>query len=312
MKVVFFGTSAFGIPSLDALKKSSHQILSVITTLDKPQGRNLKLKASPVKDWAQFNNLPYLEVSKRSISQLSSMIRGLGADLFIVISFGLMLPKDLIETPKLMTLNVHSSLLPRYRGAAPIHWALLNGDKETGITVMRLVEKLDSGDILSQEKTVISAQDDIVSLDNRLSHLGSRTLLQAIQMLEKGTAVFTPQEESRSSYARKINKEDGHIVWNRSANEIVNSVRALRSWPKCYSFFEGKRLLVLDAEATLEENRNRFTPGSITHVSQGVGVEVAAADRLVRIKTVQLEGKKALPVGEFLKGFAMTQGQSLE
>ncbi len=312
MKVVFFGTSAFGVPSLELLKKSSHEVLSIVTTLDKPQGRNLKLKASPIKDWAQRNNLPYIEVSKKSLPQLSLMIRDLGADLFVVISFGLLLPKELIETPKFMTLNVHSSLLPRYRGAAPIHWALMNGDQETGVTVIRLVEKLDAGDILLQEKTKIKPEDDIVSLDLRLSQLGAQALLGTIQKIEEGTAAFTPQEEKLSTYARKINKEDGHIVWNRPADEIANRVRALKNWPKCYNFYEGKRLLVLDVELTAEENRSRFVPGSITHVSQGVGVEVAAADRLVRIKTLQLEGKKALPAGEFLNGFTIVQGQSLE
>ena len=312
MKIVFFGTSSFGLPSLEALKKSPHQILSIVTTLDKPQGRDLKLKASPVKDWAQRNDYSYLEVSGKNILQLSSMLRALDADLFIVISFGLIFPKELIETPRLMTLNVHSSLLPKYRGAAPIHWALLNGDPETGVTVMRMAQKLDTGDILLQEKTPIGTADDIVTLEDRLSLLGAESLLKATQMLEEGKASFTPQEESRSSSVRKITKEDGHIDWKCSGLQIINKVRALKSWPKCFNFFGGKRLIILEAELTAEENLKRYSPGTITHVSSGVGVEVASADRLVRIKKLQLEGKKPLVASEFLKGFSISEGQILE
>lgn len=312
MRIVFFGTSTFGLPSLEALRRSSHQILSIVTTLDKPKGRHLKLKASPIKHWAQLHDFPYVEVSKKSILQLSSMIRNFDADLLVVISFGLILPKDLIESPKLMTINVHSSLLPKYRGAAPIHWALMNGDTETGVTIMRMVEKLDAGDILLQKKTTIETEEDILSLDSRLSQLGADALLEAIQRLEHGTLTFTSQDETQSTTARKISKEDGHIEWNQPALQIVHWIRALKNWPKSFNFYGGKRILVLDAEVTSEENKNRFSPGTITHLSQGVGIEVAAADRLVRIKTLQLEGKKPLSASEFLKGFAMSPGQFLE
>ncbi len=305
MNIVFFGTSAFGLPSLEALKKSSHKLLSVITTLDKPQGRTLKLKASPVKGWAQKNDFPYLEVSKKSITQLPSMLQDLGADLFIVISFGLILPKELLEVPKLMALNLHASLLPRYRGPAPIHWALINGDAETGVTVMRMVEKLDAGDILLQKKTALLPNDDITSLEKRLSLLGAEALLEA-------KPIFTPQDESLASYARKLTKEDGHIVWDRPAVEIINRLRALKSWPKSYSFYEGKRILVIEAEITREENKGHYPTGSLVTASQEQGIQVAAADRLVAIKRLQLEGKKPLEAAEFLKGFLLKSGQILE
>src|SRR3989338_2747946 len=178
------------------------------------------------------------------------MIRNLDADLLIVISFGLILPKDLIESPKLMTINVHSSLLTKYRGAAPIHWALMNGDTETGVTIMRMVEKLDAGDILLQKKTTIGTEEDILSLDSRLSQLGADALLEAIQRLERGTVTFTPQDEAQSTTARKILKEDGHIEWNRPALQVIHWIRALKNWPKSFNFYAGKRILVLDAEVT--------------------------------------------------------------
>ena len=312
MKIVFFGTSSFGLPSLEALKSSPHEITSVVTTLDKPQGRSLKLKASPVKDWAQKNNIPYLEISKKNIVDLSRLLRELHADLFVVISFGLILPKALLDTPKLMALNVHASLLPKYRGAAPMHWAMMNGDSETGVAVMRMTETLDTGDILLQMKSELGPAEDILSLENRLGALGAKALLESIEQLENKKAVFTPQERSRSSYARKITKEDGHIQWGRPSAEIFNWFRALKAWPKSYSFYAGKRLIILSMDILTEENNKKFAAGTIVSAVPERGILIASADRLIKVDRLQLEGKKPLEAVEFLKGFSIKAGQILE
>ncbi len=312
MKIIFFGTSSFGILSLDALKQSTHQLLSIVTTPDKPQGRELKFKASPVKAWAQKNDLPYLEIAKKNPEHLPATLRSFGADIFVVISFGLILSRELLEVPKITALNVHSSLLPRYRGAAPIHWAMMNGDPETGVTIMRMTEKLDTGDILLQKKTPIMPEDDIVSLERKLSELGAQALLDAIAQIERGKAVFAPQKEEHASYARKITKEDGHILWSRPAAQVVNHIRALKSWPKSYAFYEGKRLLILGAVQTGEQRPANVPDGTILRSSQQNGIDVVTKDGVISVKQLQLEGKKPLDVHEFLKGFVLKEGQVLE
>ena len=322
MKLVFFGTGPFGIPTLEALKKSSHRILSVVSSSDKPQGRQRELQSSPVKEWAVRHNIPVFDaVDLNSLSSLRHL-QDFGAELWVVIDFGIILTRALLEIPN-FALNVHSSLLPRHRGAAPVVWALLSGDTQTGVTVMRMTEKLDAGDILIQKKEPIFPDENVVSLEKKLQALGAEALLEGIEKLEKGNPVFLPQDESKASYARKLKKADGAIDWKRPASQIVNQVRALLEWPGSYCFYKGKRLIVLDVGAPPRGCPGRaqgpaptadimVSPGTILKASPKEGLWVAAADGVLEIRQLQAEGKNPLPAKEFLKGFPLAEGQVLE
>ena len=312
MKIVFFGTSPFGLPALEAILKSNHTLCAVITTPDKPKGRNLKLSFSPVKEWALSKQIIPLEVSAKNIRSLEDDLKNIKADVFVVISFGIILPKTILEIPKITALNVHSSLLPRYRGPAPIHWALLNGDSQTGVTVMRITETLDAGDILLQRSTEISAQEDEEALHARLSQIGSDAILSALTLLEKNKASFTPQDDKLVTYARKISKEDGHLRWEEPVKAIHNRVRALSGWPGTFTFFNGKRIIFLKASLAPEVTACSAPPGHILKASMKEGIVVAARDGALRVERLQLEGRKPLEAAQFLQGFPLKAGDILE
>ncbi len=311
MKIVFFGTSAFGIPSLEAIKSSSHKILTAATAPDKPQGRHLKLQPSPVKGWALANHLPVFEHSKVNSEESLRALRALEPDLFVVISFGVILSKALLEIPKFGSLNVHPSLLPRYRGAAPLQWTLMNGDAETGVSIVRINERLDAGELVLQERTAVDPEEDIVALEARLSRIGATALLKSIDLLGTGKAFFTPQDEKAVSYARKLEKEDGHLRWDLPAVEIKNRVRAMKAWPGCYVFYKGKRILILEA-APAGNPSPGAKPGVILTASKTEGVRIAVRDGALEIRSLQAEGKKPLGAREFLNGFPLKEGHFFE
>lgn len=312
MKIVFFGTSGFGIPSLEALGASHHSLSLIVTTSDKPKGRDLKSEASIVKTWAKDHKLPCLETAEAKSAGFIEKVRQVQADIFVVISFGLILPKALLEAPKLMALNVHSSLLPRYRGAAPMHWALIHGDPETGVTVMRMTEKLDAGDIALQKKIKISPEDDIFSVEERLSRAGASALLEVLGQIEKNAAQFIPQDEAHASYARKLTKEDGQIHWKSPAREIQNRVRAMRQWPTSYTFCGGKRLIIEQIAVDDSHRLAATAPGCVLEASRDKGIRVASSDFPVEIKSLKLEGRKTLAAKDFLNGFPLKAGQLFE
>lgn len=312
MNIIFFGTGVFGLPTLDALKNSPHKILTVVTTPDKPRGRHLERQPSPVKEWALQNQLPLFQFTKINSEESIRDLKGLGADLFVVVDFGLIFSKEILGLPRLLPVNVHPSLLPRYRGAAPIHWALINGDSQTGVSIVKVVEKVDSGDILLQKQITILLDDDISTLESQLSQLGATALLQTIEKLEKGECPLTPQEEAQASTARKLTKEDGHIQWNTPAGEIRNRVRAMKVWPGSYLFYEGKRIRVGQVEFSVMEKDAGIRPGTIFLASQKEGLFVAAQDRILEVKILQLEGKKPLSAKDFLNGFPLKEGAFFE
>ncbi len=312
MKIVFFGTSSFGIPSLEALLRAGHTVAAVVTTTDKPAGRNLRVSASPVKEWAAAKNLPVIETSKESIASLEERLRTLGAEAFVVISFGVILPQNILALPSAAALNVHSSLLPRWRGPAPIHWALMNGDAETGVTVMRLAESLDTGDILVQEKVEMRDDDDERVLHERLSVLGASALVKALELIAQKKAVYTPQTHRLATYARKITKEDGRIDWEQTADVIARRVRALAGWPGSYTFLHGKRIILLKASVSFETHPAGAVPGEIMKASVPEGILVAAHKSVLNVEELQAEGRKVLSAAAFLTGYALKAGEVFE
>lgn len=311
MRLVYFGTSAFGLPSLEALGRSPHEILSVATAADKPQGRHLKLQPSPVKAWALARGFPVFPHVNVNSKEALSVLASLKPDLFVVISFGVILSKALLEIPRLGSLNVHPSLLPRYRGAAPLQWTLLNGDTETGISIVRINERLDAGDLVLQERTPVSADEDMGLLESRLSDMGASALLRSIDLVAAGKAQFTPQDEKAATYARKLEKEDGHLRWDVPAAEIRNRIRAMKAWPGACVFYEGKRILILDA-APVSGKAALARPGMILTASKPEGLKVAARDGALEILVLQAEGRKPLPAREFMNGFPLKEGRFFE
>jgi methionyl-tRNA formyltransferase len=312
LRVVFFGTGSFGVPSLDALKSSKHQIVSVVTAVDKPSGRNLQSKPTPIKEWAIANSAPlFPEIDLKSTAGMDEL-RKLDADVFVVISFGMLLPKWILAIPKIAPLNVHSSLLPRHRGAAPVHWAIIAGDAESGVTVMRMTEKLDAGDVLVQKKTPVSPDDDIVSLDSRLSKLGGEAIVEALDLLAEGKAVFVPQDDKKTSYARKFSKDDGLINWDLDAIDVHNRVRALSVWPGRYFFFEGKRVIVKKSALLLAGTVPDAAPGTVMGAAPDGGLAVTCKKGAVSLLVLQAEGRRPMSAAQFLNGFPLKAGTVLE
>ncbi len=311
MKIAFLGTGRFGLPSLDRLKNSSHELICVMSVPDKAQGRNLKLSPSPVKVWALNHEITYHDYI--SHEQASDLLKSLTPDVIVVIAFGKLLPQSLIDLPRRMTINVHSSLLPKYRGAAPIHWAILSGDKETGVTVMKMNAQLDAGDILMQRSTVIEKEDDLDALEQRLSLLGAETLLESLDCLENNKLSQTPQNPEGVSYAKKISKEDGRVDWTMSASELENRVRAFRRWPVCHTLWNGKRLLILRAHREPDSKApGSFSPGKVISATAADGLRVATGDGILRIEELQAEGRKPLAAADFLLGSTIKAGELLK
>lgn len=310
MNIVFFGSGDFGLPFLEKINQSSeHTLLTIVTAPDKPQGRSLGVRSTPVKQWARIHNVRCQELVNPISDEKLEALRALGADLFIVVSFGILLPQNLLDIPRLMTINLHGSLLPKYRGAAPIQWALWNGEPESGVSVIQLVKKLDAGDILLSKKASIKATDDSKSLSDRLSFLGAEALMEALEQLGKGEVRLTPQEEASATYARKILKEDGRIQWNRPADSIERQVRAMKPWPRAYTFYQGQRILIDEVELIIS-SVNRAAPGTIIKAAEQ-GLIVAGMSGLIKIKRLQVEGKRVLDAAEFLKGFILKEGARL-
>jgi methionyl-tRNA formyltransferase len=311
VNLVFFGTSPFGIPSLEAIAKSRHTLKAVVSTPNKPRGRSLKVQASAVKQWAADHGCAYLDFFKEHPSQTLSALKELNADVFVVISFGVILKKEVLALPRLIPVNVHASLLPKYRGASPMQAALLNGDSRTGVTVMRMIEKLDAGEIILKNSFSLDGREDIQSLEKRLADLAAASLIEALDLIEKGRPPLKPQDEKEVSYAPKIVKEDGRIRWNENAGGLGAKIRAYRGWPGSYFFFQGKRILVCAAEPLLAYAAG--VPGTVLKASAQDGLVVASGEKTaLKLEELQLEGRKAMGWKEFLRGFPLKAGDLLE
>jgi len=305
MKIIFMGTPAAAAHCLKALIEAKLEILAVISQPDKPKGRNLQLSPSPVKELALKYSLKVKTPEKIKDEAVINEIKNLAPDLIVVVAYGKLLPKELLAIPKYGAINVHASLLPKYRGAAPIQWAILNGEKETGITIMQLDAGLDTGDVLLQEKLPIDENDTAETLLMKLFKIGARLLIKATEEIQNGTIKSTRQKEAEASYARIIKKEDGLIDFSKSAEEINNQIRAMFPWPGAYIFLKGKRLKINQA-AVLNE-KEKHAPGEI--LEAGKKLIIACGTNALEIKELQLEGGKALFSENFLQGHKINKGE---
>ncbi len=298
MNIIFMGTPDFAIPSLEALLNSNHKVSAVVTVPDKPKGRGLKLSESRVKIFALKQGLKLLQPIKLKEESFISEIRSILPDLIVVVAFRI-LPKEVYSIPKYGSINLHSSLLPKYRGAAPINWALINGDTETGVTTFFLQDKVDVGNVIEQNKCPIEPDDNAGSLHDKLSLLGAEAVLSTVDLIEEssGKVPVFKQDESSASDAPKIFKENCKIDWKKSAVEIHNLVRGLSPYPGAFTILDGKIFKIF--KTALSENQSTM-PGSLSVIGKNIYASTGSGE--LEIKELQIEGKRRTTAGEFLKG----------
>ena len=319
MKVVFMGTPDFAKGVLESIYESGqHEITAVVTQPDKPKGRSDKLVACPVKEYATEKGIPVLSPVRIRNEEEISRLREYEADIFIVAAFGQILPKEILDMPKFGCINVHASLLPKYRGAAPIQWAIADEEKKTGVTIMQMDEGLDTGDIITQKEVPISDDETGESLFDKLMYEGAELLKETLVMIENGTAKHTPQNNDESSYAKIIKKEMGKIDFTKSAKSIECLVRAFTPWPGGYTYYCGKIMKIKEckvANETITDDIDRkimdtAPKGSIVKVTS-CAIYVLCGDSILEITGIQPEGKKAMSVHDFLLGNALKTGDIL-
>jgi methionyl-tRNA formyltransferase len=313
MRIIFIGTGEIGLPALHALTKArDHHVLAVVTQPDRPVGRQLKLAASPIKDAAFKLHLKIFQPEKIGSAASVAQLKYLRPDLIVVAAYGQILTKDILHLPNYGCLNIHASLLPKYRGASPIHAAIAAGEKQSGVTIMWMDEGLDTGDILLQEMVTLRRHDTAGSLHDRLAKLGADALLKAIPLAETGNAPRLKQDKAKATMTKKLRKEDGHIKWDRPQIEIDAHIRAMTDWPSAYAWIpQEEDHKMLKIFSTIVSRRAKGKPGEVLRVDKH-GILVAAKVGGLLLREVQLEGKKRMHAAEFARGFNLPAGLVLE
>lgn len=311
MKVIFMGTPDFAVGTLEEIIKAGHEVVLVVTQPDKPKGRGGAVQFPPVKECAVAHNLLVFQPNKIRETENVEYLRTFDADIMVVAAFGQILPKSILDMPKFGCINVHASLLPKYRGAAPIQQAVIDGEKESGVTIMQMGTGLDTGDMISQAVVPLAADETGGSLFDKLAEAGAELLIRTIPEIVEGRAVYTKQpEESPTPYAAMITKKMGLMDFSRSAKELERLVRGLNPWPSAYTFLNGKTLKVWKC-AVEDNNSGKDLPGTITAVDKS-GIHVACQNGTLILKEVQLEGKKRMETDAFLRGYQVTEGTMLK
>jgi methionyl-tRNA formyltransferase len=305
MKIVFMGTPEFSVPTLEKLIGSEHSVIAVVTQPDRPKGRGQGLTASPIKTLAQKSGIDVLQPEKARAADFIEILRHLAPDLIVVVAYGQILKQEVLNIPRWFCMNLHSSLLPKFRGAAPINWAIIKGEKESGVTTMKMDAGMDTGDILLMNKTPIIDSDNAQTLHDKLAAAGAALVLETIQRLEDQTLTPQPQDGEQATHAPKLKKEDGLIHWEKDAVSLSQLVRGLEPWPGAFTFFQTKRLRLCAVETASGEPED--APGEIARITDH-GIEVGTGkDRLV-ITQLQPEGKKRMSAKSFLAGHKMLKG----
>ncbi len=299
-RILFMGTPAFALPALRQLHEQKYPIIGVVSQPDRPKGRGLKEVAPPVKILAQEFGLPVYQPGKVKDPSFMELLDLLKPEMIVVAAFGQILPKTIIDYPPLNCLNIHPSLLPKYRGAAPLNWQIIHGEKKTGVTIMQMDEGMDSGDILLQEETPLGASETFGELHDRLAHLGATLLIKSIEQILDGTAKRKPQDASAVTLAPLLKKETGRINWNDNVSDIVNLIRGLSPSPAAYTSLEGQPLKIFTVVA--QPGNVDQKPGTIGEAN-AAGLPVAAKDGYVILKDIQLAGKKRMMIADFLRGY---------
>lgn len=311
MNIIFFGSSNFAVPSLKALLDTKHTISCVVTQPDRQKGRGLHWEPTLVKNAALESGLKIYQPEAVNTNETIKFLKDLNPDLFIVISYGQILSGQILNIPKIFAINTHASVLPKYRGAAPINWAVICGEKTTGITIIKMIERMDAGPIIMQKIIQIQEDDTIVTLEDKLSKVASDLLIAGLNSIENNSYNLVPQDESKASFAPKLKKEDGLINWQSQAGDIYNLIRGVLSWPGAFTYYQGKLLKIYKAKVSrLACLPVCPSPGEIVQVSKEGIVVATGLDNLI-IEELQLEGKRRMKVEEFMAGHKISMGDIL-
>ena len=309
MRVIFMGTPDFSVGTLEALIAAGHEVCLAVTQPDKPKGRGGKMQYTPVKEKALFYNIPVYQPKRVRDPECVEELRKYNADVMVVVAFGQILPKEILEMTPYGCINVHASLLPKYRGAAPIQWAIIEGEEVTGVTTMQMDEGLDTGDMILKTEVPVAADETGESLHDKLAAAGAALCVETLKALEDGTAVREKQGESPTAYAKMLTKELGDIDWAEPAVKIERLVRGLNSWPSAYTHWNGKVMKIWRAAAEASETAD-VQPGTVVSVEKE-SFAVQTGDGVLRVLEVQMPGKKRMDAGAFLRGNTMEPGELL-
>ena len=305
MKVIFMGTPDIAVPALEKIIEAGHEVVLVVSQPDKAVGRSKALKHTPVKACALAHGIEVYQPERIRAEESVAFLQQFEVDVIVVEAFGQIVPQAILDIPKHCCVNIHTSLLPKYRGAAPIQWAVLNGDMVTGVTTMRMEAGLDTGDIIMQAEKIINEGETSGTLFERLARAGAKLIVQTLEAIENGTATYTPQDESKATHTSKITKEMGSIDWNRSAKEIECWIRGMDPWPSAYTKLDDKNVKIWKAKVVSDEQLAK--PGTIVRVSKHA-LEVQTGDGILAILELQIEGKKRMTTDAFLCGYAVEPG----
>lgn len=305
LRIVFFGTPLFAVPALDAILASSHQVAGVVTQPDRPRGRGQKTSDSPVKMRATAAGVPVLQPATLKDPAVVAALSAFGADIGVVAAYGKILTEAVLAVPRLGMINVHASLLPRHRGAAPVHRAILAGDTETGVTIMRVVKALDAGPMLADTRRPIGPDETSEDVERDLARLGASLLVTTLDDLARGAVTEAPQDEARATYAHRISKEDGLINWEEPARRIHNQIRGLHPWPHAFTFLNESRLIVL--KSSVPDRLVDDVPGTIV-AARGNELRIATGNGALDVIQLQAEGKRPMAPREFLAGHRLEPG----
>jgi methionyl-tRNA formyltransferase len=312
VRIVFYGTPVFAVPTLNILLASSHEVVGVVTQPDRPRGRGRQLTYSPVKQSALDTGVPVFQPERAQIrhSDFLTQLRSLNADLSVVVAYGRILPDPVLEAPRLGTINVHASLLPKYRGAAPIHRAIIAGERETGITIIQLVSEMDAGPILGMSRYSIEPNQLSSSVAADLATLGAQLLIETVDALATGHAQETAQNHSEATFAPPLTREDGHIDWHASAVDIHNLIRGLHPWPHAATMHQGMRYLI-HRSAVVEHHDSADSPGTIIEARADRLIVSTGSENALAIRHIQQEGRRSLDTRSFLSGQRWQIGMQL-
>lgn len=305
MRVVFMGTPDFSVGVLKELI-NNHEVLAVVTQPDKPKGRGKAVQYTPVKEEALKHGIKVIQPDKIKEKEVVEELRSFGADIFVVAAFGQLLSKEILDMPKYGCINVHASLLPKYRGASPIQWAVINGDEVSGVTIMQMDVGMDTGDMIIKKEVVLDKEETGGSLFDKLSEAGAKLCIEAMELIESGSAVLRKQDDSLATHTKMIDKSLGLIDWNKTAVEIERLIRGLNPWPSAFTYFNGKTVKIWGADVITDISADKL-PGEILEVTKD-SIFVNTKENVLRIKELQLEGKKRLKTAEFLRGYKMVAG----
>lgn len=308
MRIIFMGTPDFSVGTFEALIAAGHDIVLAVTQPDKPKGRGGKMQYSPVKEKALEYGIPVFQPKKVREAECIDKLRAYEADIMVVIAFGQILPKEILEMTRFGCVNVHASLLPKYRGAAPIQWAVINGERVSGVTTMKMDEGLDTGDMIMKAEVELDEKETGGSLFDKLSEAGASLCVETLRAIEEGTAAFEKQGETTTEYARMLHKDMGSIDWKNDAQTIERLIRGLNPWPSAYTKWDGKVMKLWEADVVPQNSK--AAPGTVVSVEKD-GFCVQTGDGLLKVRSLQIQGKKRMEADAFLRGYKIEEGCGL-